>query len=296
MSAIQLLEQHKDNLIKLVPQTAQGFSVPDIIRQVGACLQDNQKLRSCSPQSIARATRYAVQLGLNVHGPLRQAYLVPYGNECKFDLQYQGLMELMMRTGLYKKLKAKAVHENDDFKLNSDDSISHSHGLANRGEIVGFYATAQHSNGDWYSEVFTKEEMDYLESTTRKGGGSTPAWKNWYGEMGRKSAIKRLMKWLPKTGGTDMHVIDQAIALDNKQFDAEILEPKKIEQGKAQAAEMESAEAIESATEQLMGLVRDAQEKLDQAAFDSVMETVSKKDLKSIMRSIDNLQSVLAEV
>jgi len=45
-----------------------------------------------------------------------------------------------------------------------------------------------------------------------------------------------------------------------------------------------------------MGLVRDAQEKLDQAAFDSVMETVSKKDLKSIMRSIDNLQSVLAEV
>lgn len=295
-NAIALLEQNKSKLESLVPSTAQGFSVPDIIRQAAACFQDNPKLNNCDPKSIATAVKYAVQLGLNIHGPLRQAYLVPYADQCKFDLQYQGLLELTMRTGLYRKIVAKVVHENDDFSVNEDDSVKHSFKLSGRGEIIGFYAFAVDNHGNKFTEVFTKEEMDYLESTTRKGSNQTPAWSRWFSEMGRKSALKRLIKWLPKTGGQDVHLVNQAIELDNQQFEAEVIEPKTTEQGKAQAVEMESAEAIESATEQLMGLVRDAQEKLDQAAFDSVMETVSKKDLKSIMRSIDNLQSVLAEV
>lgn len=291
-NAIALLEQNKTKLEALIPKTAAGYSVPDIIRQAGSCFIDNPKLNNCDPRSIATAVKYAVQLGLNIHGPMKQAYLVPYGDQCKFDLQYQGLLELTMRTRLYEKIVSKVVHENDNFVVNDDDSVSHSFGLTNRGEIVGFYAYAIDKKGQKYTEVFTKEDMDFLESTTRKGSSSTPAWKNWYSEMGRKSALKRLIKWLPKSGGLDVEVLDHAIRLDNAQFQ---IEEKTREEGAAQKAQMESEHALEKAKEDLSNVLKDAKDILDDDKFNSVTQYCKDGNLKEVMASIDFINAILQE-
>ena len=293
-NAIALLEQNRTKLEQLVPATAQGFSVPDIIRQAASCFQDNHKLNNCDPKSIATAVKYAVQLGLNIHGPLKQAYLVPYGDQCKFDLQYQGLLELTMRTGLYKKIVAKVVHENDDFTVNEDDSVSHRFKLSGRGEIVGFYAFAIDKNDNKFTEVFTKEEMDYLESTSRKGSSSTPAWVRWYSEMGRKSALKRLIKWLPKTGAGDAgEVLNTAIKIDNQDFE---LEKKTLEEGEKQRKEMEEAGAFEQSKQDLEKVLEDAKANVSEDQYNGCLKIVKTDNLKSVMQSIDFVKALIIEV
>lgn len=291
--AIALLEQNRNKLEQLVPTTAQGYSVPDIIRQAAACFQDNPKLNNCDPKSIATAVKYAVQLGLNIHGPLKQAYLVPYGPQCKFDLQYQGLLDLTMRTGIYKKIVAKVVHENDQFEVNEDDSVSHKFKLSGRGEIVGFYAYAIDNNDNKFTEVFTKEEMDFLESTTRKGGSATPAWRNWYSEMGRKSALKRLVKWLPKSGNEAGQVLNEAIKIDNQDFE---LEKKSLEEGEQQRKEMEEGEAFEKAKQDLEKLLEESKEILAEDQYNVCLKIAKTDSLKDVMKSIDFVKALVIEV
>lgn len=293
MEAIQLLNTSQEGLKKLIPETAQGYSVPDIIRQAESCFRDNPKLNQCNPKSVATAVRYAVQLGLNLHGPLKQAALIPYAKDCKFELQYQGLFEILMRSGLYTTLKAKAVHDNDSFTVNEDDSISHSFGLKDRGPIIGFYSVAKHIDGHFYNEVFTKEDMDELEKTTRKSGSQTPAWKNWYGEMGRKSALKRLIKWIPKTGAKNIGNISEAIRIDNEQFEPLIIEPKSIGDGKAQKKEMEEREAKEESIKQIALLSQEAEAKLPREQYTIACTHLKTDTLQECLDSIDLLSSLI---
>ena len=293
--AIELLNNFKNDLQAMVPQEAQGFNVPDIIRQAESCLNENPALKACDPRSIATAVKYAVQLGLNIHGPLRQAYIVPYKNEAKFDLQYQGLIDLMARTDLYTSIKTGVVHQNDNFRKNEDDSISHSHGFSNRGPIVGFYAVACAKNGANYCELFTREEVEQLEKSTRKGNNITPAWKNWFGEMGRKSVVKRLIKWLPKTGGHGVQTLNRAIELDNESIDITPVETKSIEAGKESKKKMEESESVLMQKAKLESLLLDAQDMLNPDQYHQLVEYVKTDSLENINKSIDTVMTFMSE-
>ena len=293
--AIALLTGSKVKLQKLVPETAFGYSVPDVIRQAEACFRDNPKLNQCDPKTIATSVRYAVQLGLNLHGPLKQAALIPYGDECKFELQYQGLFELIMRTGLYDVLKSKPVHENDLFVVEADDSISHSFTLLNRGPIIGFYSVAKNAKGQYFNEVFSKQDMDELEEMTRKGNHKTPAWKNWYSEMGRKSALKRLIKWIPKTGAHNLREINEAIRIDNEQFEPEVIELKTLDQGKLQKKEMEEREAKEESIKEIALLTQQAEAVLPRDQYAIASTHIKTDTLQECLDSIDLLNSLIKD-
>ena len=54
-----------------------------------SAVSNNAKLASCTPQSFLAAMMNAAQLGLEPNTPLGQAYLIPYGGACQFQIGYK---------------------------------------------------------------------------------------------------------------------------------------------------------------------------------------------------------------
>lgn len=55
-------------------------------RMVFTALSSTPKLQQCTHQSFLGAMMQAAQLGLEPNTPVGQAYLIPYGNVCQFQL------------------------------------------------------------------------------------------------------------------------------------------------------------------------------------------------------------------
>jgi len=51
-----------------------------------SAVSNNQDLAKCEPVSFISAMMNAAQLGLEPNTPLGQAYLIPYGKQCQFQI------------------------------------------------------------------------------------------------------------------------------------------------------------------------------------------------------------------
>ena len=77
-----------------------------------------------------------------------------------------------------------------------DERLHHVPARGNRGEIIAFYAVAKLKDGGHQFEVMWREAVDRIMLSTQSGGKYGP-WKDNYEEMGRKTVIRRLSKYLP---------------------------------------------------------------------------------------------------
>jgi len=168
------------------------------------------ELSQCSPDSIVTALVSIAQLDLNPDKNIGQAYLIKYGNNATLQVGYRGYIQLLHRAGWL--VKAYPVYDCDEFSMsfngwenevniepdfesrNDDDKewiISH---------IRGVYVVARNSvTNEEYSDFVTKNviEKSRKASQNQKGAKPTGVWLDWYAEMAKKSAIKKLAKLLP---------------------------------------------------------------------------------------------------
>lgn len=183
-------------------------------------------LLECAPTSILQAVMQAAQLGLEVNSPLGSAYLVPYRNgktgkyECQLIPGYRGLVDLARRSGGILLVDARVVYENDRFEVDYGTSPQITHKPMLSGEranqnIVAFYATALMPGDIRQFEVMTKAEVDAVRARS-KASASGP-WVSDYAEMGRKTVVKRLVKYLPLSPE-----LAAAIELDNRAESGEV--------------------------------------------------------------------------
>jgi recombination protein RecT len=162
------------------------------------------KLLECTTESLFGAVIQCAQLGLEPNTTLGHAYLVPFRNRKanRTDVQmivgYKGLLDLARRSGQIVSIAAHAVYENDefDFSYGLTEVLVHRPAMANRGDILAFYAVAQMQGGGHAYEVMSREQVNAIMASTQSRGQYGP-WKDHYEEMGRKTAIRRLSKYLP---------------------------------------------------------------------------------------------------
>ena len=69
-------------------------------------------LEKCNPETVVKAAMTAAALNLPIDKNLGFAYLIPYGNNCNFQIGYKGLIQLAQRTGQYKSINAIPIYEN----------------------------------------------------------------------------------------------------------------------------------------------------------------------------------------
>ncbi len=215
-----------------------GLDLVTIKREISFAIQlmnKNQRLQECSANSKMAAIVNIANIGLTLNPAAKEAYLLPRWNnltkenECCLEPGYIGLVKLLTDAGSVKNVLCQLVYEGDDFTLDIADNknpVKHSPRLikANRGPLLGAYALATLPDDNRQVEWMDKDELYGIRerSETYKafmnGKVKSCTWVTDEGEMMRKTVIKRIYKYLPRTDR--MSAIDNAIEVDNQDYKA----------------------------------------------------------------------------
>lgn len=194
----RLIEKSKSRMMEVMPKHMD----PDRFTRI--CLGEikkNEKLLNCDLMSLMGAMMTMSQLGVEP-GVLGQAYLIPYGKECQFQLSYKGMIELLRRTGQLKDIYAYQVYENDEFSMEyglKRDLVHKPLMRGDRGPVIGYYAVAILKDETVAFDFMTKDEVEAHAkkfSMAYQKGWSSP-WKSDFDEMAKKTVIKKILKYLP---------------------------------------------------------------------------------------------------
>lgn len=192
----QLLIAQEGQIAKALP----SVMTPERFTRIAmTALSTNPKLQACTGESFLGALMQAAQLGLEPNTPLGQAYLIPYGNQCQFQLGYKGLIELAHRSGEFKSIYAQTVYENDEFsfELGLDATLTHKPVLgSSRGKPIAYYAVYKLVNGGYGFEVMSYDDITSHAKQFSKSVNSGP-WKTNFDEMAKKTVLKKVLKYAP---------------------------------------------------------------------------------------------------
>lgn len=158
------------------------------------CINKTPKLAQCDQNSFFQAMLSLSQLGLEPDG--RRAHLIPYGDQVQLIIDYKGLVELAMRSGQVSNIHADVVCENDVFEYDMGDIKVHKIDFKKeRGEMYAAYSICTFKDGTRKCEVMSKSEIEKIRNRSR--AGKAGPWVTDFNEMAKKTAFRRLSKWLP---------------------------------------------------------------------------------------------------
>ncbi|MBQ8836432.1 MAG: recombinase RecT [Clostridia bacterium] len=173
-------------------------------RMVLSAISTNPKLASCTPASFLGAMMSAAQLGLEPNTPLGQAYLIPYKNkgrdEVQFQLGYKGLIDLAYRSGEVELVQAHIVYENDTFECEYglEPRLVHKPADSDRGEPMRVYAMFKTKSGGYGFEVMSMDDVRrHAEKYSQAYKSGFSPWKTNFEEMAKKTVLKRVLKYAP---------------------------------------------------------------------------------------------------
>ena len=168
------------------------------------------KLAVGDRQSVVNAVTNVAAIGISLNPAKKQAYLVPRKGKICLDISYMGLIDLAVDSGSITWAQAELVYEQDPFTLNGfDKPPTHQRNpfSANRGEMVGAYVVVKTHDGDYLTTCMSRAEIDAIKNRSEsvKAGKSSP-WDTDYGEMAKKTVVKRAYKYWPKSDRLDQAI------------------------------------------------------------------------------------------
>lgn len=197
----ELLERSKNQIMMALPK---HMDADRLMRVAMTSIQNTPKLLDCDPRSLIGAIIQSAQLGLEPDGVLGEAYLIPFKDKVQFIVGFKGLISLARRSGEIKSLAAHVVYENDvfEFEYGLEEKLRHVPTFKNRGEMIAVYAVAKLVDGGYATEVMSVEEVNSVRDGSQgyqmaKRYKKSSPWDDHYSEMARKTAIRRLSKYLP---------------------------------------------------------------------------------------------------
>lgn len=191
------------------------FSAERMARLALTAFRTNRGLQNCTPGSVMAAIMSAAQLGLEPHVQ-GQCYLVPHGNECTLIVGYQGLLDLIRRSGQVKSLSARIVYASDEFSVSFHQTPPFAHNpnlrRPDNDAIVGVYCHAILTSDEHVFEWMTTADVNAIRNRSRSG--KSGPWSSDWSEMARKTVLKRAAKYLPKSVSLAdaLDVVDRAEA------------------------------------------------------------------------------------
>ncbi|AVK85300.1 recombinase RecT [Lysinibacillus sp. B2A1] len=174
-----------------------------IARIALTAVRTTPKLLKCDQISFVAALMQSAQLGVEPNTGLGQAYLIPYGGKVQFQLGYKGLIDLAVRSGQYKAIYAHEVYQEDKFSfaygLHKD--LVHVPSTNPEGEPIGYYAVYHLKNGGYDFVYWTRERIEKhaqkFSQAVQKGW--TSPWETNYDAMAKKTVLKEVLKYAPKS-------------------------------------------------------------------------------------------------
>lgn len=211
-----LLKSRQAEIQKMLPK---HLNAERLLKVAQIAATTTPALAKCDVPSLIGAIGQCAQMGLEPNTVLGHAYLVPFntkrkdgnGNErwvnsVQVIIGYKGLIDLARRSGQIVSIAAHEVCANDHFEMvyGLDEKLEHKPGLADRGPVIGFYAVAKLVGGGHAFEFMPMRDVEEIRDNSQgwqqavkfKKQDSHP-WGAHFVEMGRKTVIRRLAKYLP---------------------------------------------------------------------------------------------------
>lgn len=181
---------------------------------VRSALLSNDKLMVAArdnPQSLVTALNQAAQLGLSPEPKLQHFSLVPFKGEITPIVGYRGYMWLAELSGVVEDIGSMVVYRDEferlredglriidrktgELNLDEEDRIlAADEGGVNTsdGQIVAAVAWCRIKGVDRQKSILLTREQ--IEKRRQCGQGNTPAWRNWYAEQCKKTALRALL-------------------------------------------------------------------------------------------------------
>jgi recombination protein RecT len=205
------------------------FSADRLLRLTMTAVQKDPKLLDCHQQSFLGALLECAQLGLEPNTTLGHAWLIPFWNnrQRRLDAQlvpgYKGLIKLAYQSGQVASIGAFVVRAKDDFKYRYGlrPRLTHRpHREADAGDMVAVYAVAEVRGIDRpLFKVLERWECEQIRDRFSKAaydkqGNLTGTWLTNFEEMSMKSAIRRLVKFVPSD--TEKNFLARAVDHDER--------------------------------------------------------------------------------
>lgn len=205
------------NMMPAIEKALPKVITPDRFARIAmTALSSNEALAKCDQISFLGALMQAAQLGLEPNTPTQQAFLIPYGGKCQFQIGYKGLIELARRGGEVKEIYAEIIYSNDEYEvqLGLDRDLKHKPKLGDRGEPVYYYGVFKLVNGGYGFEVMSVDDIKrHRDRFSQAAKSGFSPWKDNFDEMAKKTVLKRVLKYAPmRTEFLQAMSIDEKVA------------------------------------------------------------------------------------
>lgn len=214
------LSERLDSVKAALPK---DFNQARFVQNCLALLKENPKLVNYGSAALMTNLLKASYLGLDFYG--KECYLVPYGDELTFMPSYTGHVKLAKKYSIrpIKGIYAKLIREGDEFIEEIKDgepSITFRPKFLNDGNIIGAFAIAQYKDGGMDYDVMSISDLENTRKSSK--ASNSPAWKNFAGEMYKKTVLKRLCKHIEldfeSASQQEIYNEDMAIATDPQEL------------------------------------------------------------------------------
>jgi recombination protein RecT len=200
-------------------------------RTIVTAVQMEPKLLAADRRSLVAACMKAAQDGLLLDG--REAGLSLYNDRASncqtvaYMPMVNGILKKIRQSREISSIRAHVVYEGDEFnfQLGDDESIFHKPKLAKQGDPIAAYAIAKFKDGDIQREVMSLAEIEKIRA--KATGIGKACWASNWGEMAKKTVIRRLSKRLPTSNdlGADRDTIDTVVPASFEEMTPPSLQP-----------------------------------------------------------------------
>jgi recombination protein RecT len=264
--------QSAEMVERLKQAVPRHLSPERMLRVLALAVNKTPKLQEANMMGLLAAMLGLASLGLEPNTPLGHAFLIPFNNRRaqRVDVQvvigYPGLIDLARRSGELKAIHADVVYQGDEFEFmyGTEQYLRHRPAAHRSDKPLYAYAVAHLRDGGVAFEVMAWSEVMAIRNGSQgylRDKENSP-WAKHEAEMAKKTAVRRLIKWLPRS----VEMANAAELEDRTQMGAIAFDPiagsiedlgvvEQADDGAAAETQQQAAAQIEQKQEQQAGKV-----------------------------------------
>lgn len=227
-------EMMTTSLVEVKEALPPDFSIPRFVQNAVALLNNNKPLADYAKRYGTSRIKQGLLLGayLGLDSLNQEFHLIPYGAELNFQKDYRGARKLIMKYSMrpVRDIYAMLIREGDFLEEVVEMGVRNVNFKPlplNRGKTIGAFAVVLYEDGGVAYDVMN---IDELEATRKKSKvANAMAWKDFPGEMQKKTVLHRLSKQIPLDFANqqqkDAFMADMAIDTEKTDYSEEIIDP-----------------------------------------------------------------------
>lgn len=184
-----------EELDRIAPALPENTNLQRLALNFVSLVNDKKELQAYPKEVLATALIRSAQDGLDVLNG--EVYIYKgYGGDLSYTPSYRGMKKMAIEKSVkpISEIYAKIIHEGDTLDEEIIHGVPHinfkSNILNKNKPVIGAFAVCLFKDGTEIYEVMSLEELNAVKSKSRNSG----AWKDFPGEMQKKTVIRRLVK------------------------------------------------------------------------------------------------------